>query len=89
MLSARFAVFARGSVEAGIGKSEALDQLAAEDVRFNDLLDICFRNVSVPDCVWVDHDVRTMLALIEAARLIGANFSFQAAFCQLLLESFL
>ena len=44
-------MFAGWGVQAGIRQAETLNWLAAEDVRFDNLLDIGFGDVSVPDCV--------------------------------------
>ena len=58
-------------------QAESLYWLSAENVRFNNFFDVGFSDMSVPDCVRVDHDVRTVLALIKAAGLIGVDFTFQ------------
>jgi hypothetical protein len=29
--------------------------------------------VSVPDGVWIDHEIRAVLTLVETARLVGAH----------------
>jgi hypothetical protein len=55
-------------------------------VGFDYFFDIGFGDVSVPDCIRVDHNVGTVFALIEAAGLIGADSPLQPVFCQFLLE---
>lgn len=40
---------------------------------FDDLLDICFVNVAVPDPLRVDHGDRSFRAAVEAPRLIYAH----------------
>lgn len=59
-------MFAGGRVKAGIGQHQALDGFAADDVRFDDLIDIGFGDAPVPDRVGIDDQVRAMFALIEA-----------------------
>src|ERR1700687_654357 len=83
------AVFATRSVQAGICQAEAFDRFAAEDVGLNNLFDVGLGDVSIPDCVWIDDDIRTVFALIEAARLIGAYFPLQSSLGQFLLEQLL
>ena len=65
-------MFTRRRVQAGIGQQQALDRFAAEDVGLNDLIDVSFRDVSVPDGFGIDHEIRAVLALIETARLVSA-----------------
>jgi hypothetical protein len=82
-------VYARIGVEAGVRQAEALDRFPTEDVRLNDFLDIRLGDGSVPNGVRVNHKVRPVLALIEAAGLIGPNFPLQAALGQLLFKELL
>jgi len=63
----RISVFAGWGVEAGVCEAEAFDRPASEDVRLDNLVDIGFGDVTVPDGVRVDHNVRAVLALVEAA----------------------
>ena len=72
-------MFAGGCVEAGIGQTEPFYRFAPDDVGLNNLFHVGLGDVSVPDGVRVDHDVGTVFALIEAARLIRAHFALQAA----------
>ena len=65
------------SVQAGVCQAESLYWLSAENLRFNNFFDVGFGDVSVPDCVRVDHDVWTVFALIKATGLISADFTFQ------------
>ena len=82
-------MFARCCIQAIVREHQALDWLAADDVRFDDLVDVGLGDVSIPDGVGIDHEIWAMLALIEAAGLVGSHFAFEAAFGQLLLEEFL
>ena len=82
-------MFAGCGVQAGFCEAESLHRLAAEDVGFDNLIDVGLSDVTVPNCVWVNHDGGTVFALIETAGLIGAHFSFEAALGEFLLEEFL
>jgi hypothetical protein len=63
--------------------------MAAHDVGFDDFVHVSLRDVSVPDGVRVDDQVRAMLTLIEASSLVSAHFALQAALSQLLFEELL
>ena|ERR1700730_5273222 len=63
--------------------------MAAHDVGFDDFVHVSLRDVSVPDGVRVDDQVRAMLALIEASSLVSPHFALQAALGQLLFEELL
>jgi hypothetical protein len=82
----RFAVLACFGVQTRIRQEEPLDGMSADDVFVNDPVDIALGHVPVPHGLWIDHDGRTMLALIEATGLIGADFTFQPALSQFLFE---
>jgi hypothetical protein len=76
-------------IQALFGQAQALDRSPAYDVRLNDLFDVRFANVAIPDRIGIDHHVRPMLTLVEASGLIRANASLQAVGSQLLLEELL
>jgi hypothetical protein len=63
--------------------------MAAEDVRFDDFVDIGFGDVPVPHSFGIDDEVGAVFALIETARLVRSYFALQAAFREFLLEQFL
>jgi hypothetical protein len=79
-------VLTNGSIYAGIPQSKALNRLATDNVAVNDFVHVCRCDAAIPDRVRIDHDIRPVLALIEAARLIGSYSSLQSALGQLLLE---
>ena len=79
-------MFARGSIQAAIGHHQALNWLAADDVRLDDFIDVGLGDVCIPYGIGIDHEIRAVFALIETARLVGAHFAFEAAFRQFLLE---
>jgi hypothetical protein len=76
-------------IEAGFGELKPFQGFSPDDVRLDDFIHIGFGDVPIPDCVRIDHDVWSMLALIETARLIGPNLAFQAALRELLFEQLL
>ena len=85
-LATAFPVFAGLGIQAGVGQPQALDGFAADDVGFDDFIDVGVFNVSVPDRIRIDHEIWAVLALVEAAGLVGPHFAFEAAFRQFLLE---
>ena len=74
------------SIYARIPQSEALNRRATDNVAVNDFVHVCRCDATIPDRVRIDHDIRPVLALIEAARVIGSYSSLQSALGQLLLE---
>jgi len=70
-------------------QAQSLHGLSPNDVRFDNLIDIRFGHVSVPHRIRIYHDIRTVLALVEASRLISAYASLEPAGGKLLLEEFL
>src|SRR3954453_12969964 len=71
-LLSRFVIACR-SVNAGILHDEPFDRPAADYVRVDDLVHVIDGDMSVPDALGIDDQVRTVLALVEASGLIGAN----------------
>ena len=78
-------VFGRGLVraslciQAGAGKSKALDWAAMDEVFCDDFIDIFEVDEAVPDGLGIDHHGRAVLALIEAAGLVGADEMLEAS----------
>ncbi len=79
-------MLARLRIQAGVDEHQAPDRLASDDMRLNDFVDVGLRDMSIPNCVGIDDEVRAMFALIETARLVGAYFALEAAFRQFLFE---
>lgn len=67
-------------VEAGVGEAEALDGTVVEEVLDNDLFDVPGVDVAVPDGFGVDDDDGAVLALVEAAGLVGTDVMLEAGF---------
>lgn len=82
-------MFATGGVEAGIREDQAFDGASSNNVGFDDFIDICQGNPAVPYRFGVNDDIGSVLTLIEAAGLVGANLAFQSALRQFLLERLL
>ena len=66
-------MLARSSVEAGLRQAKTLDRFPADDMRLDNFIHVGFRDISVPDGLRIDHNVRPMLALIEASGLVGTD----------------
>jgi len=65
-------------VDAGVGKAEALDRAAVEEVLLDDLFGVAGLGKTVPDGFWVDHQDGAVLALVKAACLVDADAMLQA-----------
>jgi hypothetical protein len=76
-------------VKAGIGQDQSLHWLSTYDVGFDNLIHIGRRDSAIPDRVRVHDQIRTMLALIQTAGLVGAYLPLEPPRCQLFLEQFL
>ena len=61
--------------------------MVTHNVGLDDLHHICDSDVAVPDAFGIHRHIRTMLALVEASALVGADSVFQSAEGQLCLES--
>lgn len=73
-------------IQTRVGNEQAFNWLVADDVGVDNLVHVGFCDSAIPDCVGIDDDVWPMLALIEAARLVRANRSFDATPSQFNLE---
>jgi hypothetical protein len=66
-------VRAGSRIEAAFRKAQALDGTTADQVFVDYLLYILSFDEAVPDCVRVNDHGRTVLALVEATGLVGAD----------------
>ncbi len=82
-------MLATGRVYAGFPQPQPLHRFASHKVRVDDFIHIGGRNPAVPDRFRINHQVRTMLTLVQAARLVRPYSSLQSAFPQFLLKQFL
>jgi hypothetical protein len=73
-------------VEAGFGEAEAFDGATVEDVLCDDLRHVLEFDEAVPDSLGVDDDGWAVLALVEAAGLVGADGVLEAGVFEGFLE---
>ena len=74
------------SIDAVISQPQSLYRNAPGDVRFDDLSYVLRANAAIPDLVRINHDVRSVLTLIQAAGFVGANACLKVARRNRLLE---
>src|SRR4051794_5702837 len=75
-----------GIIQAGVRDQEVVEDLAADQRLRHDSRNVVDRDVTVPDPLGIDHHRGTMLALFQAARLIGSGQEAEAPLLELLLE---
>jgi hypothetical protein len=73
-------------VEAGVGEHQPLDGTAVEEMLVDDLLYVFYVDEAVPDGVGVDDDDGAVFALVETAKLVGADLALQTGFLDGVLE---
>ena len=66
-------------VQAVVCEAEAFYRLSRFDVGRDDLVDVGFGDVAVPDGFGIDDYVGAVLALVEASGLVGADAAFESA----------
>jgi hypothetical protein len=76
-------------VQARIGQPQPLDRLPAKNMRLDNLRDIRLGDVSIPNRIRINDHIRSVLALVEAARLIRPHAPLQPVLSQFLLEKLL
>jgi hypothetical protein len=65
-------MFADSGVEAFVSNLEALNRSVAKNVLLDDLFGIGQSHVAIPNGFGINDHCRTVLALVEASRLVGA-----------------
>ena len=65
-------------VDAGVGKAEALDGTAVEEVLLDDLFGVVGIGETVPDGFGIDDEDGAVLALIEATGFVDADTVLEA-----------
>src|SRR5579863_2306922 len=85
----RLAMFAGFRIETLIWQEQAFHRLSAYDVGFDNLVDIGFGDMPVPNGFGIYNDRRTVLTLIETAGLVRPHSALQSPLGELLLEHFL
>jgi hypothetical protein len=66
-------VLATWCIEALVRRDEAGYGLSTDDVGVNDLVHVLCADMAVPDCVRIDHDVGTVLALVKTPSFVRTN----------------
>jgi len=79
-------VLAVFGVKAGVWQDQSLNRLAPYDVRLDNFIHIGEGDPAIPDGIRINDQIRTVLALVQAACLIGSDSSFQSARRQLFFE---
>ena len=74
-------------VDAGVGKAEALDGAAVEEVFLDDLFGVVRIGETVPDGFGIDDQDGAVLALVEAAGFVDADALLEAGGFDGILES--
>ncbi len=74
-------------IDAGVGKAEALDGAAVEEVLLNDLFGVAGVGETVPDGFGVDDEDGAVLALVEATGFVDADAMLEAGGFDGILES--
>ena len=69
------------SVEAALSNAKTLNGTIAHDMGFHDFLYISEGDVTVPDCIGINHHIGSMFALVEAAGLIRPDGRPQSTEC--------
>ena len=82
-------MFAGGCVQAPLGQHQALHWPSSNDVRLDNLVDVRFGDVSIPNGVGINHKIRAVFALVETTRLVSPHSALKPALSQLLLEQLL
>ena len=75
-----------GVIEASVIDEEVVEDFAAEEGFLDDAGDIFESDAAVPDALGVDDDGGAMLALVEAAGLVGPSEVAEAGFLEFLFE---
>lgn len=78
-----------GIVQTAFGNQEVVDDLPSQDGLGDDPGNILKSDSAVPDPLRVDHHRRTVLALVEAARVIGPGQGTEPGLPEFELEGFL
>lgn len=70
-------------IQARISNKQPLYRFIANDVRLDDLIDICRRDPAIPHGIGINDNIRAVLALVKAAGLVRSNGAFDSPLCQL------
>jgi hypothetical protein len=73
-------------VEAGVGEQKALDRTAVDEVLADNLVNVFYVDEAVPDGFGIDDYNGAVLALVETAGFVGADFALQPGVLDCVLE---
>ena len=79
-------ILLESSVQQRVRNDQPLDGTAADNVRFDDLVDIGRRDVAIPHRLRIDYDCGAKLALIEASGFVGSDRGLDPALGELYFE---
>ncbi len=74
------------TVQALFRNNQSLDRLVADNVRFDDFVDVADGHAAVPNPFWINDDCWTMFALIKAPGFVCAHKGFDVPLRQLQFE---
>ena len=74
------------AIDTGIRQPQPLHRTAPDDMLLNDLRNVAWMNVAIPDRFGIDHDHRPVLALVQATGVIRANLVLESGLFQGILE---
>ena len=83
----RAPVFATWSVQTAVGRNQPFHGFAPKNVGFDDFIDIGRGHTPVPDCFRINHNIGSVLALVEATCFIRSHLVLQPTLRQLLLKN--
>jgi hypothetical protein len=73
-------------IQTRIGQPQPFDGPPAQEMFLDNLLHIPHVNEAIPDRIRIHHNNRSMLALVQASKLIGPDFTLQASLLDGILE---
>jgi hypothetical protein len=74
------------AIDTGIRQPQPLYRTAPDDMLLNNLPNVARMNIAIPDGFRINHDDRTVLALIQAGGLIGTDPVLESGLFQGILE---
>src|SRR5215475_3007385 len=85
----RLAMLTGWGIQALLLQEQTFHGPASDNMGIDDLVYVGKGNPAIPYRFGIDHDIRSVLALIEASGMIGPHLAFQATFGKFLFERLL
>jgi hypothetical protein len=82
-------VLAACAVQALVFQHQALNRTPADNVGVHDFIHVRQRDSAIPDGLGIDHEIRPVFALVQAAGLVGAHSTLQTALSEFQLKQLL